>query len=105
MKINDIKQKTLERITGLCQFIDRSMTFLDSWILLTPQAIYNLPMTKRQRRRDMKRCDSCNANLVLKVQYESGNMFTCPCCESIFFFPVYEDRYTRQFADAFAEVK
>ncbi|MBF0555078.1 MAG: hypothetical protein HQK96_11085 [Nitrospirae bacterium] len=53
----------------------------------------------------MKRCDSCNANLVLKVQYESGNMFTCPSCESIFFFPVYEDRYTRQFADAFAEVK
>ncbi|MBF0456769.1 MAG: hypothetical protein HQK99_02620 [Nitrospirae bacterium] len=105
MKIKDIKQKTLERITGLCQFIDKSMTFLDSWILLTPQAIYNLPMAKGQRRRDMKRCDSCNANLVLKVQYESGNMFTCPSCESIFFFPVYEDRYTRQFADAFAEVK
>ncbi|MBF0569031.1 MAG: hypothetical protein HQK95_09245 [Nitrospirae bacterium] len=105
MKLNDVRQKTWASITRLCQIIDESMTFLDSWIFLTPQAMNGLPMSKKQRRRGMKRCDSCNANLVLKVQYESGNMFTCPSCESIFFFPVYEDRYTRQFADAFAEVK
>ncbi|MEO5360157.1 MAG: hypothetical protein H7843_06870 [Nitrospirota bacterium] len=105
MKINDIRDKTLASINRLCQFIDKSMTFLDSWILLTPQAINSLTKAKPQRRNGMKRCESCNANLVLKVQYESGNMFTCPSCESIFFFPVYEDRYSRQFTDAFAEVK
>ncbi|MCG6551730.1 MAG: hypothetical protein L7F77_05335 [Candidatus Magnetominusculus sp. LBB02] len=105
MKISDLRQKVVSEFDGLCQLIDKSMTFLDSFILLTPQAMDGLPTAKRHRRRNMKRCDSCNTNLILKVQYESGNMFTCPCCDSIFFFPVYEDRYTRQFADAFAEVK
>lgn len=105
MKIANIRQQTMETISRLCQFIDKSMTFLDSWILLTPQAINGLTTAKQQRRRGMKKCDSCNANLVLKVQYDSGNMFTCPSCESIFFFPVYEDRYSNQFINAFAEVK
>ncbi|MBF0318804.1 MAG: hypothetical protein HQL01_03220 [Nitrospirae bacterium] len=53
----------------------------------------------------MKRCDACSTNLVLKNQFESGNMFICPSCESIFFFPVYEDRFSGCFANAFAEVK